>query len=221
MIKGLFKFLIMISAVVWFFVGTSNYMKKASSVRRLEEIEKETIGSTHLENPRVKDVQRTLSTLKYYSGTIDGVMGKQTRSAISRFQRANGLPETGMVDRKTLAQMNKQGLAVSHRHQGIRSSDVARIGERKDRVQQKMENSSMAAADKGKERLITEGKKADRVRNIQTALKSAGFYKGNIDGKFGQGTRRAIKEFQLSKNLKADGVVGKKTWNELKPFLKE
>jgi len=55
---------------------------------------------------------------------------------------------------------------------------------------------------------------------IQRALKSAGVYTGPVDGKIGAGTRAAIVEFQKSHGLKADGVLGRKTWDELKVFLK-
>jgi peptidoglycan hydrolase-like protein with peptidoglycan-binding domain len=55
---------------------------------------------------------------------------------------------------------------------------------------------------------------------IQRALKSAGVYTGRVDGKIGPGTKEAIIEFQKSHGLKADGVLGKKTWDELKVFLK-
>ncbi|MBF0571254.1 MAG: peptidoglycan-binding protein [Candidatus Omnitrophica bacterium] len=55
---------------------------------------------------------------------------------------------------------------------------------------------------------------------IQRALKSAGVYTGKVDGKIGAGTKQAIIEFQKSHGLKADGVLGKKTWEELKVFLK-
>jgi len=55
---------------------------------------------------------------------------------------------------------------------------------------------------------------------IQRALKSAGVYTGPVDGKIGQGTKAAIIEFQKSHGLKADGVLGKKTWDALKVYLK-
>ena len=51
---------------------------------------------------------------------------------------------------------------------------------------------------------------------VQQALKSAGYYNGNVDGKLGTGTKAAIKKFQSDRGLKADGVVGAKTWSELK-----
>ena len=56
-------------------------------------------------------------------------------------------------------------------------------------------------------------------RNIQLALKNAGFYYGSIDGKVGKQTKKAIKDFQEANNLTADGVVGKKTWSKLKGYL--
>ncbi len=58
------------------------------------------------------------------------------------------------------------------------------------------------------------------VEKLQTALKNAGLYTGKVDGKIGAGTKLAIKEFQKSHGLKSDGVVGKKTWDELKAYLK-
>ena len=48
--------------------------------------------------------------------------------------------------------------------------------------------------------------------DIQIALKNAGFYDGNIDGKIGTKTRSAIKEFQKQNDLEIDGVVGRNTW---------
>ncbi len=58
------------------------------------------------------------------------------------------------------------------------------------------------------------------AEKIQRALKSAGVYTGLVDGKIGSGTKAAIIEFQKSHGLKADGVLGKKTWEELKTYLK-
>ncbi len=56
--------------------------------------------------------------------------------------------------------------------------------------------------------------------DVQTVLKAAGVYTGPVDGKIGPGTKAAIIEFQKSHGLKADGVLGKKTWEELKAYLK-
>lgn len=58
-----------------------------------------------------------------------------------------------------------------------------------------------------------------RMKDIQQALKNAGLYNGKIDGVKGKGTRRAIKDFQKANGLKADGVVGSKTWELLSRHL--
>ena len=58
----------------------------------------------------------------------------------------------------------------------------------------------------------------ERTREIQTCLKNAGFYKGEIDGVKGRKTRSAIKKFQKENGLGADGVVGKKTWEALSKY---
>ena len=54
---------------------------------------------------------------------------------------------------------------------------------------------------------------------IQTALKNAGFYTGNIDGKLGPKSKKAIGDFQSANGLKADGKVGAKTWEALSKHL--
>ena len=56
-------------------------------------------------------------------------------------------------------------------------------------------------------------------QEIQTALKNAGFYTGEIDGKIGPVSKKAIKEFQAANNLQADGKVGQKTWAVLSQYL--
>ncbi|MFH0732199.1 MAG: peptidoglycan-binding protein [Candidatus Omnitrophota bacterium] len=57
------------------------------------------------------------------------------------------------------------------------------------------------------------------VRQIQTALKNAGIYKGPIDGKMGPKTKQAIREFQKANGLKSDGIVGRRTAEKLNKYL--
>jgi peptidoglycan hydrolase-like protein with peptidoglycan-binding domain len=54
---------------------------------------------------------------------------------------------------------------------------------------------------------------------IQTALKNAGFYTGNIDGKIGPKSKKAIEDFQSANGLKVDGKIGLKTWEALGKYL--
>ncbi len=53
------------------------------------------------------------------------------------------------------------------------------------------------------------------MRALQDALARAGFSPGTPDGKFGQGTRRAVEDFQRARGLKVDGKVGAQTLGAL------
>ncbi|MBI4388454.1 MAG: peptidoglycan-binding protein [Candidatus Omnitrophica bacterium] len=55
--------------------------------------------------------------------------------------------------------------------------------------------------------------------DIQQALKSAGYYDGALDGKIGPKAREAIRAFQRDHGLTADGVCGRRTWDQLKSYL--
>ena len=61
----------------------------------------------------------------------------------------------------------------------------------------------------------------EKAKTIQLALKQAGYYGGNVDGKVGPVTQKAIEDFQRAKGLKADGKVGPRTWAELAKYLPE
>lgn len=72
------------------------------------------------------------------------------------------------------------------------------------------------------EKVVVAKKKASHIapaRDIQTALKNAGYYTANIDGKIGPQTEAAIKAFQKDNALKVDGVVGRRTWDILNKYL--
>ena len=54
----------------------------------------------------VKSAQQMLAHLGYDVGTPDGAMGPKTRNAVISFERANGLPETGRVDRALIKRLS-------------------------------------------------------------------------------------------------------------------
>lgn len=61
---------------------------------------------------------------------------------------------------------------------------------------------------------------AARIREIQLALRAAGYDPGASDGKMGPRTKAAVRDFQLAHGLEADGKVGPRTWSKLESFLK-
>ena len=80
--------------------------------------------------------------------------------------------------------------------------------------------SSTVSPDETKlEQLPPSGPYKPTVREIQTALKNAGFYMAMVDGKKGPLTKKAIEDFQRANNLEVDGKVGIKTWAVLSPYL--
>ncbi len=59
------------------------------------------------------------------------------------------------------------------------------------------------------------GSQGQEVRNVQKKLKELGFYKGNVDGDFGEATEKAVKAFQKQYGLTVDGKVGNATMAKL------
>ena len=59
------------------------------------------------------------------------------------------------------------------------------------------------------------GSTGDAVKEVQQKLKSLGFYRGSVDGDFGEGTENAVKEFQKQYGLTVDGKVGTQTMARL------
>jgi len=72
---------------------------------------------------------------------------------------------------------------------------------------------------KSSKKVVGEVKSRPSVKQIQLALRNAGYSPGPIDGRMGKQTRSAIRQFQSAHNLAVDGKVGKKTWAVLKDYL--
>ena len=102
----------------------------------------------------------------------------------------------------------------------MRVSDLEKKLQQKD---QEVNNFSGKEEDAQKSDRVSVARKADlsnaTKKDIQTALKNAGYYNGPVDGKFGHLTTVAIKEFQKANGLKEDGVVGQQTWVKLSEHL--
>ena len=58
-----------------------------------------------------------------------------------------------------------------------------------------------------------------QVKDLQRALNALGFSVGKPDGDYGPATQSAVEQFQSSKGLTADGIVGPATLNALQQAL--
>ena len=62
---------------------------------------------------------------------------------------------------------------------------------------------------------IVKGDSGSQVTKIQERLKLWGYYTGAVDGIFGSSTEKAVKYFQRTNGLTADGIVGSATGRAL------
>ncbi len=109
---------------------------------------------------------------------------------------------------------------------GVVTDELTRLDQS---IQELRSGSQSAAATGSSSRSSSSGNYASVYRtpsgfelpshDIQAALKNAGYYQGNVDGKIGPATKDAVKAFQRDNGLEADGVVGRRTWDKLKPYL--
>ena len=63
--------------------------------------------------------------------------------------------------------------------------------------------------------VLEKGSVGDSVKTLQTLLNGYGFNCGTVDGDFGTKTLTAVKSYQKSVKLTADGSVGSATWTAL------
>ena len=137
----------------------------------------------------VKKVQKKLKNLGYYDGSIDGDYGSGTKAAVKSFQKKNGLNVTGKVNKNTLNKLN---------------SSKAKKADASDKKDSGSSDGTCAAGDSG-----------ETVKKVQRRLKKLGYYKGSIDGDYGNGTKTAVKSFQKKNGLSVTGKVNKNTLNKL------
>ena len=70
----------------------------------------------------------------------------------------------------------------------------------------------IASAKKSSSMVLRIGARGARVQEMQRRLKKLGYLHGRIDGVFGSKTASALRLFQRAQGLRADAVVGGRTW---------
>jgi len=95
----------------------------------------------------------------------------------------------------------------------------AKLQDKEDEIYSLKEDLKRSEGLKSTKKVVGEVKSRPKVKQIQMALKNAGYSPGPIDGRMGRQTRSAIRQFQSAHNLAVDGKVGKKTWAVLKDYL--
>lgn len=120
----------------------------------------------------------------------DGIYGNDTIDAVKKFQRSHGLEQNGQVGYATLLALNTN------------KPDLDQFG----KVSLNLIRSNQSYLQVG-----TEGQ---AVEDIQKLLRGRG-YAIDIDGKFGPGTAKAVRQFQEDNNIQTNGFVGQTTLTAL------
>ena len=190
--------------------------------------EEELLGSDETNNFRVAQIQNALKSFGYDTGVIDGKLGKNTRKAIKEFQVVKGIAPTGKIDSRTYFELlenprietkeTKTTVLAEKQKADLEFKNVIRentASEDNKTIENPPETTVQlqpkAAIQNNK--FVKKNKTDKRVglKYFQSVLKRLGFYKGKIDGIAGKNTRLAIKKYQKTRGLKADGILGNMT----------
>jgi peptidoglycan hydrolase-like protein with peptidoglycan-binding domain len=145
-------------------------------------------------NTTILAVQAALTELKYYDGAIDGLMGPQTRKAVTDFQKASHLDVSGNIDTALLDKLNLSGpKPVATNSPG--SSTPPQPAPRP-----VIDASLTQSVPQGSDDVETR-----RNIRIQAGLKAFGNKDMALDGVIGPKTKAAIKEFQSLFGLPVTG----------------
>ena len=127
----------------------------------------------------VAQIQHLLREQGYYDGQIDGVWGEGTAAAANKYRREHALEATPGLDISLLKAMNAERAAVPKLAPG--------------------------ATDRGTGVPLMAGPTA--LRSLQKELTAQGIATGNIDGAWGEDTKRGVKEFQRKHDLEPTGTL--------------
>jgi peptidoglycan hydrolase-like protein with peptidoglycan-binding domain len=138
---------------------------------------------------RVKALQTLLSSAGFKTAT-DGQYGRGTVTVVRKFQRAANLRASGVADKKTLSALKNatDGSAGANSSGGF---DVRSTG---------------GSQHLGDRIPLKKGMSGHDVKILQDFLQRAGFTT-SIDGEYGTGTVKSVKQFETDQQQTVDGVI--------------
>ncbi|HEV8083746.1 MAG TPA: DUF4157 domain-containing protein [Chitinophagaceae bacterium] len=112
---------------------------------------------------------------------------------------------------------------VVQQNSSIQKKTVQRtVGDGHDLTAERFAGDSELEAVFDGEKLLRNGASGDGVRKIQQALIDLGFNLNQFgaDGKFGNETKKSVRQFQISNSLKVDGIIGTNTMSKFDESFK-
>ena len=148
-----------------------------------------------LDRERLMQMQRALAARNLYQGTIDGIDGPKTQAALRNFQTQRGLSVTGELNAPTA-----EALGLEPERQAVSGTDTVAAPKVQKLTQPELENASV--------NIELSSLNAEQTKEMQQRLQLLGFYRGEVDGVAGAGTRAALQRFfQNQADLAARGIV--------------
>ena len=133
----------------------------------------------------VMAVQEKLRQAGAYTGRADGVWGPDSQAALEQYQQRQGLLVTGQLNQATAATM------------GLNPGELLAAGT----------GPALGAGANAAPGPLSHA----AVRNLQSRLRTLGFYRGGVDGIWGPGTQAAIERFQQGRALQPTGQLNPAT----------
>ena len=87
----------------------------------------ETLSKYGSRGEEVRKIQEKLKRWGYYNGSVDGIYGSQTVSAVKKFQQKNGLTVDGIAGKNTLNAMGVMSSSSSSGSSGSSSNNSANV----------------------------------------------------------------------------------------------
>lgn len=144
--------------------------------------------------------QIMLTELGYYHGKCSGDFLEGTQSAVRRFQKYNGMKETGKLSEETWERLFSP--AAVHRDGSTPYATPSPVPET---------TPTPTPAPFTYTRKLEYGMQNDLVAALQSRLAELGFYEAKVSGGYYKITRSAVRAFQQHNGLAADGVAGRQT----------
>jgi peptidoglycan hydrolase-like protein with peptidoglycan-binding domain len=136
----------------------------------------------------VRAVQRELAARGFDVGPADGTANEKTKAAITAYQKAQGLPITGVATDELLRHIL---LGTPAQPAGATGSVAAKAAQ-------------------------ADSKDATNVKAVQQVLADLGYAPGPVDGALGGATARAISAFQHDRKMRETGRISPELLRELK-----
>lgn len=163
----------------------------------------------------VKEIQEYLIAQNLLHTAADGVYGTATVDAVKNFQEALGLEVDGIcgaMTYKILRAAAYDEIDITTWQPGDYVPEPPQSSPAL-AVLSTVKTVGTVAEYAGIGDVIKLGMEGDGVVHLQNKLIELGFYDGDADGVCGVSTVNALKDFQRSRGLVADGVCGRRTYS--------